>query len=88
MHALQDREDDVRAVSAEALLPVVHLVPQQTSQAARDVESALWDLLLEVDDLSVSTGAKTLLPCFLSFASHTRNCCWPGGSAEELSDLE
>lgn len=54
----QDREDDVRAVSAEALLPVVSLLAQQRSQAASEVEDALWDLLLDVDDLSVSTGAS------------------------------
>ena len=56
----QDREDDVRAVSAEALLPVVSLIPQQKTEAASDVESALWDLLLDVDDLSVSTGQHVL----------------------------
>ena len=53
---VQDREDDVRAVSAEALLPVVSLIAQQETEAASDTESALWDLLLDVDDLSVSTG--------------------------------
>ena len=52
----QDREDDVRAVSAEALLPIVSLISQQETEAALDTENALWDLLLDVDDLSVSTG--------------------------------
>ena len=46
----------MRAVSAEALLPVVSLISQQQTEAASDTESALWDLLLDVDDLSVSTG--------------------------------
>ena len=55
---LQDREDDVRAVSAEALLPVVGLLAQQRGETASDVEDALWELLLDVDDLSVSTGAS------------------------------
>jgi hypothetical protein len=53
---VQDREDDVRAVSAEALLPVVDLVAQQEGPIAVDIESALWLLLLDIDDLSVSTG--------------------------------
>ena len=43
-------------MSAEALLPVVSLISQQETEAASDVESALWDSLLDVDDLSVSTG--------------------------------
>ncbi len=61
LQRLQDREDDVRAVSSEALLPVVDLVAQQASQAASDVESALWALLQDVDDLSVSTGVPPLI---------------------------
>jgi hypothetical protein len=35
---------------------VVSLVAQQEGQVAVDVECALWQLLLDVDDLSVSTG--------------------------------
>ena len=48
----------MKAVSAEALLPVVSLLAQERSQAASDVEDALWNVLLDVDDLSVSTGAS------------------------------
>ena len=56
---LQDKEDDVRAVSADALLSVVSLLAYQCSHAAFEVEDALWDLLLDVDNLSVSTGASS-----------------------------
>lgn len=49
----------MRAVSADALLPVVSLLARQACQAACEVEDALWDLLRDVDDLSVSTGASS-----------------------------
>ena len=39
---IQDGEDDVRAVSIEALLPVVSLVAQQEGQDAFDIEGAPW----------------------------------------------
>ncbi len=48
----------MKAVSAEALLPVVSLLAQQRGQAASEVEEALWNLLLDVDDLSISTGTS------------------------------
>ncbi|KAK9916950.1 hypothetical protein WJX75_009151 [Coccomyxa subellipsoidea] len=54
---LQDKEDDVRAVSAEALLPVASLLPSQGEEAVSSLASALWDILLEVDELSPSTGS-------------------------------
>lgn len=35
---------------------MVSLVAQQEGQVTADIEGALWQLLLGVDDLSVSTG--------------------------------
>lgn len=60
--AVQDKEDDVRAVSAEALLPVASLLPSQGDDAVSSLASALWDILLEVDELSPSTGVPPLPP--------------------------
>lgn len=53
---LQDSEDDVCAVSAEALLPVAHLLARQSGNVIDSLTSALWDALLEVDELNPSTG--------------------------------
>jgi hypothetical protein len=39
---IQDGEDDVRAVSTEALLPSLSLVAQQEGQVTSDIEGALW----------------------------------------------
>ena len=56
LHAcLQDGQEDVRAVSAEALLPVAGALSTQGRHAG-DVSGVLWDVLLKVDDLSPSTG--------------------------------
>ncbi|BDA40363.1 TATA-binding protein-associated factor 172 [Coccomyxa sp. Obi] len=54
---LQDSEDDVRAVSAEALLPVADLLASQGGFDIAPLTSALWDALLDVDELSPSTGS-------------------------------
>ena len=44
-------------MSAEALLPAAALLSSWGSQAVADIQGVLWDALLEVDDLSPSTGA-------------------------------
>ena len=54
----------MRAVSAEALLPVAALLAGQGDEVIASLTSALWDILLEVDDLSPSTGALPLLARF------------------------
>ncbi len=53
---LQDTEDDVRAVSADALLPVADLLAGQDEVSIAPLTSALWDALLDIDELSPSTG--------------------------------
>ncbi len=68
----------MKAVSAEALLPVTSLLAQQRGQAASEVEDALWSLLLDVDDLSISTGAsleellRQDLACRISALTHAK----------------
>jgi hypothetical protein len=54
---MQDKQEDVRAVSAEALLPVTHLLSGLDGSAMQQLRSALWQVLEEVDDLSPATGA-------------------------------
>lgn len=50
---LQDTSDDVRAVAAEALLP---LAPTLAAHPPQALQTILWDILLEVEELSPSTG--------------------------------
>ena len=53
---MQDRDDDVRAVAAEALLPVAGALAAGPPQERAALLAALWDLLLDLDELSPSTG--------------------------------
>ena len=57
---LQDPDDDVRAVAAEALLPVAAQLCQCDAALQRQIVELLWDALLDVDDLSPSIG--TIMP--------------------------
>lgn len=53
----QDTDDDVRAVAAEALLPVAGLLAElEHDSLVQQLRARLWDILLDVDDLSPSTG--------------------------------
>ncbi len=54
----QDRDDDVRAVAAEALLPVAGALASGAGGVRSTLTATLWDLLLDLDDLSPSTGAR------------------------------
>lgn len=55
---LQDKDDDVQAVAAEALLPVASQLAADTSTpAALQVKELLWGLLTELSDLSPATAS-------------------------------
>ncbi|KAJ8250406.1 hypothetical protein COCON_G00223280 [Conger conger] len=71
---LQDLDDDVRAVAAAALIPVVEgLVALQPAQVPFIVNT-LWDALLELDDLTASTNSiMTLLSSLLTYPQ-VRQC--------------
>ncbi|KAG5831429.1 hypothetical protein ANANG_G00303630 [Anguilla anguilla] len=71
---LQDLDDDVRAVAAAALIPVVEgLVELQPAQVPFIVNT-LWDALLELDDLTASTNSiMTLLSSLLTYPQ-VRQC--------------
>eukprot|EP01018_Ginkgo_biloba_P007683 Gb_19667 [translate_table: standard] len=54
---LEDRDDDVRAVAAEALTPAASAVVSFAGQMVNTILMMLWDILLDLDDLSPSTSS-------------------------------
>ncbi len=58
--AVQDSDDDVRAVAAEALLPVAAQLASMRAASSAALSTQLWDILLDVDELSPSTGAASM----------------------------
>lgn len=54
---LEDRDDDVRAVAAEALTPAASAVVSFSGQMVNIILMKLWDILLDLDDLSPSTSS-------------------------------
>ncbi|XP_057949880.1 TATA-binding protein-associated factor BTAF1 isoform X2 [Malania oleifera] len=54
---LEDPDDDVRAVAAEALIPAAAAVVSQDDQILHSIVMLLWDILLDLDDLSPSTSS-------------------------------
>ncbi|KAK9809358.1 hypothetical protein WJX73_008453 [Symbiochloris irregularis] len=57
LHALQGKDDEVRAVAAEALLPVAGLLVQGEAGSQEHLLSVLWGVLADVDELSACTGS-------------------------------
>ena len=72
---VQDSSDDVRAVAAEALLPLAHALAAEPPQALQHI---LWDILLEVEELSPSTGrlAGLALHLCLPCSARDNTCTW------------
>ena len=67
---LQDTSDDVRAAAAEALAPVSGDLVKLHFENVSNVVRILWDTLIELDDLTVSTSSiLTLLASVLTEAS-------------------
>ncbi|KAK3272114.1 hypothetical protein CYMTET_19572 [Cymbomonas tetramitiformis] len=91
---LGDKDDDVRSAAAEALLPVVGVLPsgavkqegareQQIQELVQRVVDSLWGLLLELDDLSPSTkGVMQLL-----VELYSREGCLAMNGHEDLGAL-
>lgn len=72
---MQDPNDDVRAVAAEALIPISGPLASASAELLAQLRQQLWDMLLEVEDLSPSTGQQRIwqwlsswLPCFAPLA--------------------
>ncbi|KAG6551134.1 hypothetical protein Mapa_007369 [Marchantia paleacea] len=57
MVGLEDPDDDVRAVAAEALTPAAAALVASNSEAVSAILLSLWDILLDLDDLSPSTSS-------------------------------
>ncbi|XP_029441849.1 LOW QUALITY PROTEIN: TATA-binding protein-associated factor 172-like, partial [Rhinatrema bivittatum] len=65
---LQDLDDDVRAVAAAALIPVVDGLVQLLPNTVPLIVSTLWDALLDLDDLTASTNSiMALLSSLLTY---------------------
>ncbi|XP_076831393.1 TATA-binding protein-associated factor 172 isoform X2 [Brachyhypopomus gauderio] len=65
---LQDLDDDVRAVAAASLIPVVEGLVQLQAAKVPFIVGTLWDALLELDDLTASTNSiMTLLSSLLTY---------------------
>ncbi|XP_050367441.1 TATA-binding protein-associated factor BTAF1 [Argentina anserina] len=54
---LEDPDDDVRAVAADALIPTASAIVALKGQTLHSVVMLLWDILLDLDDLSPSTSS-------------------------------
>lgn len=54
---LRDQDDDVRAVAAEALLPVASRLIAFMPEQVPGLVTTLWDALLDLDDISASTSS-------------------------------
>lgn len=54
---LEDRDDDVRAVAAEAMTPAAAAIVASGESAVNTILLLLWDILLDLDDLSPSTSS-------------------------------
>ncbi|KAI4812254.1 hypothetical protein KUCAC02_023656, partial [Chaenocephalus aceratus] len=71
---LQDLDDDVRAVAASSLIPVVEGLVQQLPNEVPFIVNTLWDALLDLDDLTSSTNSiMTLLSLLLTYP-RVRQC--------------
>ncbi|RUS77118.1 hypothetical protein EGW08_015105, partial [Elysia chlorotica] len=64
---LQDPDDDVRAVAASALIPVTDALGQVLPDQIPLILSCLWNILVDLDDLTASTNSiMTLLAKLMS----------------------
>ncbi|KNA20109.1 hypothetical protein SOVF_055380 [Spinacia oleracea] len=54
---LEDPDDDVRAVAADALIPAASSIVANMNQLLHPIVMLLWDILLDLDDLSPSTSS-------------------------------
>ena len=53
---LEDPDDDVRAVAADALIPTAAAIVSLKGQTLHSIVMLLWDISLDLDDLSPSTS--------------------------------
>lgn len=53
---LEDPDDDVQAVAADALIPAAASIVSLKGLTLHSIVMLLWDILLDLDDLSPSTS--------------------------------
>ncbi|KAL9234087.1 hypothetical protein vseg_008996 [Gypsophila vaccaria] len=71
---LEDPDDDVRAVAADALIPAASSLVARMDQTLNLIVMLLWDILLDLDDLSPSTSSvMNLLAEIYTYAGMTGN---------------
>lgn len=88
---LKDQDDDVRAVAAEALLPVATRLIACMSDSVPGLVTTLWDALLDLDDISASTSSVLRLLSEITAQPVPAGChpLWLDPSAlNEDSDIE
>lgn len=71
---LRDLDDDVRAVAAAALIPVVDGLVQLQPAKVPFIVDTLWNALLELDDLTASTNSIMTLLSSLLIYPQVRQC--------------
>lgn len=54
---LEDPDDDVRAVAADSLVPAAAAIVSLSDRTLHSIVMLLWDILLDLDDLSPSTSS-------------------------------
>ncbi|CAN6555838.1 unnamed protein product [Malus baccata var. baccata] len=57
LSGLEDPDDDVRAVAADALIPTSAAIVALKGETLHSIVMLLWDILLDLDDLSPSTSS-------------------------------
>eukprot|EP00041_Stephanoeca_diplocostata_P038978 m.1575863 g.1575863 ORF g.1575863 m.1575863 type:complete len:1877 (-) comp25308_c0_seq54:5766-11396(-) len=86
---LEDESDDVRAAAADALLPISDQVVTTRPQSVTALLDILWDALLDLDDLAVSTSSVlALLSDLVAVAARRRtDAAAPGAALDRMLGL-
>lgn len=85
---LKDQDDDVRAVAAEALLPVTTKLISYMPGYVSGLVTILWDGLLDLDDISASTSSVLRLLSEITRhpSNSDRNVLWLDPQALRTED--
>ncbi|KAI5064208.1 hypothetical protein GOP47_0020878 [Adiantum capillus-veneris] len=85
---LEDRDDDVRAVAAEALTPAAAAILSSRDSTLNTILLMLWDILLDLDDLSPSTSSVMhLLAELYTHRELVSRACLGDGGQRPFFDL-
>ncbi|KAL9268603.1 TATA-binding protein-associated factor BTAF1-like protein [Drosera capensis] len=85
---LEDPDDDVRAVAADALIPTALAIVSHKGETLHSIVMLLWDILLDLDDLSPSTSSvMNLLAEIYSHEEMILNA-YDGSTSKEKQPLD